>query len=167
MNPPRPLASLADRRRVVVLTAVSFLGHAGLMVLALRLGTSGAPDEMWRSLASLSFLFTCIFGWRLYFPRTLGLPGSSDDRELDERQRVVVMQARTGAYWVVSLLFVFGTIHLALASDRGWPLPTGRDTWQLIATTVSLLAGALPNALLAWTEPDPPAEELGDTLSAA
>lgn len=165
MSPPQPLAPLAERRRVVVLTAVSFLGYATLMILALRLGTPGVPDGTLRSFAYMSLLLTFVFGHRLYFPRTLGLPGLDDGR-LDERQRVVVMQARTAAYWVVSLLFVFGTIYLTLASGQGWPMPAGQDTWQLIATTVSLLAGALPTAILAWTEPDLPAEDVDAALSA-
>ncbi|GMA15852.1 hypothetical protein E5F05_06715 [Deinococcus metallilatus] len=160
---PRPLAPLRARRRVVVLTAISFLGYAILMVLALRVGTLRTPDETLRSLAYLSLLLSFGSGYHLYVPRVLGLPGT-DDRRLDERQREVVMQARTQAYWVVSLLFVFGTIYLSLASERGWPLPTGPDSWQLIATGVSFLVGVMPAAILAWTEPDSPGEDLANAL---
>ena len=162
----RPLAPLPVRRRLVGLTLTCFLGYVVLMVLAIRLGTPQGPQETLKNLALLSFVLSALSGWRLYFPRSLGLP-SLLKPDLDERQRHVVSQANSQAYTVVSTLLGLCIVYLALASTLGWPLPAGPEAWTLIATTVSGLIGALPAALLAWSEPDAPGDEAGAGLLTA
>ncbi|WP_102125557.1 hypothetical protein [Deinococcus planocerae] len=152
---PRPPAPLAARRRVVLLAVGGYL----LMLLGTGLrAVPGVSDWLWGPLSLLGLVTAWAAAFQLMLPVRLGLPYLKAPG-LDERQWQRLAQAHVSAYRVVGILILLGYLYFQTA-DRGHSLPVPRDsfTWTALWSGAMLLICALPGALLAWTEPDPPGE---------
>lgn len=82
------------------------------------------------------------------------------DAALDERERQVRDHAYRFAYVGVASAFMLLITYAAIVHDsgRGW-LPRTWNESQAIVWGVLLLTWTLPSAVVAWTEPDPIADE--------
>lgn len=153
---PRPLAPLSTRRRVVLLACG---GYALAVLVTLLGGVLRLPEALWASLALLGMVLAFFGAVQLMKPARLGLP-EARDRHIDERQWQRLSQAHMGAYRVLAVVFLLGTLYLLIAyPDHLLPLPTDDFGWTLLWFGAVLLIPSLPGAILAWTEPDLEAPE--------
>jgi hypothetical protein len=125
------------------------------------------PTRAWRRRAVLAAyggyaLTVAIYlvGFFALCSRSLGAWSIAHDSDssLDEHQQRVRDRAYRPSYWVVALILLLGTAYIQLADSSGWWLPSSTEASQGITWTLIFLAMTLPTAIIAWTEPDVPAE---------
>ncbi|MGA7158992.1 MAG: hypothetical protein WBY53_19255 [Acidobacteriaceae bacterium] len=102
-------------------------------------------------------------------PQTLNLSGRRESRRwwspLDERERVERDHAHYTAYRI--LRWTLGVVALGYGLSLTWTYPSlGKElpvlVWMLVVYVLSL-----PQAVVLWTEPEGPAEELSEVRSGA
>ena len=157
--------SRRERRRAWV--TVMYSGLAGWTVSSLLLGLvfSRNNTPLWLSEISSAFFVVGLLLWGFGFAVTL-LTSSyvshgrliftgiePQDRELDERQQATWHRASGRAYLVVLGILLLG--HLYWAFVHPLLSLTDKVPMGLFSLAVLLLAVSLPNAIVAWTEPDP------------
>lgn len=149
---PRPLAPQRKRRRIVAATGIGW----SLMVLgAVLTSGSGEASVLGHFVNGFGLGMTFAVYLMLMMPWKLGLP-SLKGYQADERQHLQLLQAYTLAYRVIGVAVLLGAMYLLIGSDEGTrlPLPHTREQWYPVFWAAILLVGALPTAILAWTEPD-------------
>jgi len=119
-------------------------------------------------LASVGLLLA--FSWMSQATRDYAIDCSGF--QADERQLLVRDAAYRSAYlWfsgiIVSGIIVSGISYARVASSKRlgpylW-MPTSDTEWQLICGSLVFLAASLPQALIAWREPDVPEEMAVDS----
>lgn len=140
-----------------VLVAVYFLLFAtGFAILFL--GAGGSHE--WDVLAVVALLFAVVLG------SAFSLVASPADFRpavmLDERQNALRLRAMADSYRVVAILIYLCALAIALQHFYGYELPMTRmgpigQSYRLLPL-VFLLPG-LPQALVAWREPDLDADD--------
>lgn len=148
-----------ERRRLWV--AVMYVGLAGWTISSLMIGLPYVEDVIpawtfysvtmvFAATGALGFLFTVFTSTHV----SHGLKDSSEpqNRELDERQRAVWDRASRKAYLIVMGILPVAAIYWGTI----WPLSSVIDenVMGLLSLAIFLLALSLPNAIVAWTEPD-------------
>ncbi len=149
------LRRFAPRRIRRVLVALYFLLFLnGLAILFFGVGGSSKDAEV---AGLIGVLGAVILGGVFY-----GVSSPADFRpatQLDERQQSVRLQAMADSYRIVCILLVLAHLVYALQSLYGYSLGpstvlTGNAT--LLFLPFVLLLPSLPQALVAWREPDLP-----------
>ncbi len=146
----RPM--LRSRRRALVVA--TYVGYAAFLAVLYAGYTAHWP-------LGLGVLALLLFGGTaLAFVQLIRAPGYAADTldaRLDERQRQVRDRAYRSAYYALTLLFgVLSLIFMyAAGSDTSWQ---GIRDQALLLPWLTFLPGSLPTAVVAWTEPDPPAD---------
>lgn len=76
---------------------------------------------------------------------------------IDERERELRDRASAGAYRILTGALVLLTLYVIVVAIFKLGLPTPSTAWQLLLALIALgwLATSLPQAVLAWTLPDP------------
>ena len=141
------------RRRGAVLAAYG--GYLGLVVawyLARRL------DSMPLFMLVLPLSIVLLVGLAVLFTSWVWHAANQPDPELDERQLRVRDRAYLQSYRVLAGATVVATVYGALAWDNGLWLPGTWNQVQALVWGVLLLTMTLPAAVIAWTEPDLPAD---------
>lgn len=150
---PRPLAPLARRRRLVLMTVG---GYALALAVAL-LYSATQPGNEWPFVVGsvLGLVVMAAGALPLYRPSRLGLPEGRDSH-LDERQWQRLSQAHMTAYRMVGGFFLLACLYFYAAHqpDRHLPLPSTSYAWALIWVGAVSFLPLLPTLVLAWTEPD-------------
>lgn len=77
------------------------------------------------------------------------VPSKLDEMELQQRHK-----AMNGAYMTFTAVFLAAIAYLALASDKGWWVPTGYGQWTAVFWGVFLYSTLIPTTILAWTMPE-------------
>ncbi|WP_424950436.1 hypothetical protein [Deinococcus sp.] len=158
-NLPLPVPVPRTSRRRLVLE--SYLGFALFALLTMVLPPLFRAQGWPNFLVPVAVLPLAIMvircSYRLLQPQRLGIADGADAM-LDERQLLLRGRAYLNAYRVLGLLIMLGLLYISLAADQGWPMPHGYPAWNLLYMAALLLSLTLPSALLAWTEPDPPAD---------
>jgi hypothetical protein len=132
-----------------VLTLVSLAAYpAGGLILALGPDGSGGLymfEAVGLALVTLSLIAAApVLGSRLQ--RIVGEEtGKLDEFELQLRYRAI-----SSAYAALSVLACLAMLYAALASDFGWWLPKGYDSFNAVFWGVFLYVSLLPTAFLAW-----------------
>ena len=151
--------SRLKRRRLWV--ALMYLGLAGWTVPAVILGLPSLEDAIpswvlfavfaaFATLGAVGFFLTA--STSTHVAHGLKADWKPQDKELDERQRTVWDRAVRKAYFVVSGVLLIITGYWLLV----WPvlrLPEAEVT-GLLFLALFCLVFSLPNAIIAWTEPD-------------
>jgi hypothetical protein len=137
-----------SQRRGLVVVAV-----ATLAVVALSPWTGVGGVLMWGLLGAY-VLLNAWLGW------SIGFVDSFSDRFLDERQRGVRDRAHRLAYVVVS----WYVLALLILMGRSPEVFGGDARALLLAAGLAVLV--LPGWIIAWLEPDPPAEEVSRASNA-
>lgn len=151
--------SVRERRRLWVV--MMYAGLAGWTVMSLLIGLPGLRNAVpsWAfytafissaSVGALGFLVTA--STSTYVSHGLKASTEPQSRELDERQRSVWDRAIRKAYFVIFGVLLVNTFYWAFVQPISDVLDEG--TISLLSITVFLLALSLPNAIVAWTEPD-------------
>ena len=144
------------RRRAV--TAI----YAGLLgwILWGWWNTSGSRPA-W--LASRIFLAITLHfaGWFVLTSHRTGIWRITNDPDgaIDERQRAVRDRAYRSSYLVLSGLLIAAFGYGIVAVDWGLPRPRTHGALGLVVWTVVVLVTLLPTTVLAWSEPDPAADD--------
>ncbi len=143
------------RRRAVL---AAYGGYA-LTVAIFWIGYAADLGPRFRALGFIPGLVYLV-GFFALCSRGLGAWNIANDSDsaLDERQQRVRDRAYRPSYWVVSLILLLGTAYVQLANNSGWWLPSSTEAFQGITWTLIFLTMTLPTAIIAWTEPDVPAE---------
>lgn len=147
---PRPLAPLATRRRVVLTAS---LGYALFLLTVTLDSVYGLPDVLLLVCGVGGTLLTFLGGVQLLRPARLGLP-EGGDRHLDERQWQRLSQAHITAYRLLGAVFLLAVLYFLMAFKNHLPVPSSSLAWMSISLGAILFIPSLPNAVLAWTEPD-------------
>ncbi len=144
------------RRRALV--AAMYLSAAAIGVLERLEGAGGGWTETARPVATLAFIVAIVLlGHLTYHSKT------NPDTLLDERGRSVRDRAYRQAHHAVSVLATAGLLYLVLAVRLGWAwVPGTTGEWLGVAFAATFLTASLPIAIIAWTEPDFPAEDPED-----
>ncbi|GAA5533615.1 hypothetical protein [Deinococcus aluminii] len=152
---PRPLAPLANRRRLVLMAC----GGYALFLLAVALDSAfGLPDGLMIALALVGMLLFIRGSIPLTKPSRLGLPGGRD-HQMDERQWQRLSQSHVTAYRLLGALFLLAVLYFLVAAQNGFlPTPSTSFAWMSLYLGAAIFIPVLPAAILAWTEPDPPGE---------
>lgn len=145
----RRLASRALRRVLVGVYFALFLN--GLAILFFGVG---GDDDGVRIGALLGVLGAVVLGGVLY-----GVSSPADFRPagmLDERQNLVRMQAMADAYRITCIVLAVCHLAYALQGVYGYEIAVraGGSGSPLIFLPFVLLMPSLPQALVAWREPD-------------
>lgn len=147
----RRLAPMRVRRVLVVLYFALFLN--GLAVLFFGLGGSGKAI---RVVGLLGVMVAVVLGGVFY-----GVSSPADFRPrvmMDERQNQVRLQAMADAYRITCIVLVLCHLAYALQGLYGYKLAgfagTGESGSALLFLPFVLLMPSLPQALVAWREPD-------------
>lgn len=153
-----------ERRRFWV--AMMYVGLAGWTLLSLMMGLPSFENALPGWTIFVVFLFFAGLGALGFFITAStsahvvhGLKAAGpQDRVLDERQRSVWDRASRKAYFVVLVVLLFITGYWMFV----WPLVRLPETevMVLLSLALFLLTLSLPNAIVAWTEPD--VETTGD-----
>ena len=76
--------------------------------------------------------------------------------QLDERQRAVRGQAYQTAYRILTGFVILLGLYVSIGSfNAQWFLPRDFFAWIIVFFGLAILITSLPNAVFAWTEPDP------------
>jgi hypothetical protein len=148
-----------SRRRAAVM-AIYFVGAAQMFFLY---GLQEDWFPKWGAILGLAAAALLFAGSVALLNRLTKDYGMESDRVGDERQRRVRDSAfRTAYQWFTVMVFLFG-IYVDLSLSRKlagkiWS-PTEGDNWRLVTWALVYVGVTLPQAILAWREPDPPAEE--------
>lgn len=154
-----------ERRRLWV--ALMYSGLSGWTVQSLIMGVpslKGATSGWIFFAVFFAFAALGAFGFLVnastmtHVMLGLGPAKPPQDTRPDERQRTIWDRALRKAYVVVLAVLLVVTGYLLFV----WPLlrlPRG-EILPLLSIAIFLLALSLPNAIVAWTEPDPEPEEL-------
>jgi hypothetical protein len=138
------------RRILVILYFLLFFN--GIAVLFLGLGNSGREADAAAMLGLIGALFLGALFSGVTLPTDFRLPGS-----LDERQSLVRLRAMADSYRLVCILLVLGFGLVALKPIYGFDLRAARLSESAglyhFLPFVLLLPG-LPQAFVAWREPD-------------
>jgi hypothetical protein len=158
----RDLPTLSrSRRRIAV--AAAFLGYPLMLLGYATLVASGiVPTAIWGPIAVVLFSTTLI-GVVAIYGYSRGRIG--DDRQLDERERVMMDRAVVLGYGAVITVAVVGLGILALYLSFVGPITITMTDLTPIIVAVALYLPLLPLAALAWIEPDVPADD-DDALAA-
>ena len=146
--------SRSSRRRAVL---AAFLGYP-LLILGydLLVEPGRLPSLVWAPIAMILFLLTLVGAIAIY-----GYGQGRMDRRarLDERERQMVDHALIVSYGVLAtaVTLALGALAVAASFDAVVIRMESLAPW-LIAAGVYL--PMLPFAAMAWTEPDPPADEV-------
>jgi hypothetical protein len=159
----RPLTSVPDlgplrlRRWRRVLVGVLGIGWA---LAAAMLLAPGVPTAL-----AIAAVVATLLVWVALVLVTRNLT-QTVDAFADERERVVRDRAHRLAYWALAPVLggVIGwLLTYAMRSSRQLILgPAVAPQIAAVCWTLFVLYGALPVAILAWTEPDPPEHEFDD-----
>jgi hypothetical protein len=150
-----PEPTRAWRRRAVL---AAYGGYA-LTVAIFWIGYAADFGPKFRALGFVPGIVYLV-GFFALCSRSLGAWSIANDSDnaLDERQQRVRDRAYRPSYWVVSLILLLGAAYVQLADSSGWWLPSSTEAFQGITWTLIFLTMTLPTAIIAWTEPDAPAE---------
>jgi fatty acid desaturase len=144
---------LSLRRRVTRRVLLVTIGALPLFVLSSGQYQRGHAD-VWTLLLFLPFF--------LYFPlaRFSSRVLRKTNGVLDERQRLLLARAYAVAY-KVAFVAIFITLLSYMFSDPSGPV------FELVLLWSFYLIWLLPTCVIAWLEPDPPAEEVSHASNAS
>jgi len=149
-----PGASRRTRRIWVVLAFVGFplvnVGYAALVEPGWLSRTIWAPIVIVLFGATLAGVFA-IYGY--------ARDRASMDAALDEREQRIRDQAWIHAYGFLSVVVVAVVAILALVTSFVGPVTIGMEVIGPVGISLALYLPILPSAMLAWTEPDIPADD--------
>lgn len=148
-----------ERRRLWV--AVMYSGLAGWTIQSVMMSLPSLKSIVsgwiffavffsFAALGALGFLFTAYAP--THVSHGLKVETGPQDGALDERQEAVWGRASRKAYTVLLAVLPIVTVYLIFV----WPLLRlpGEEALTLLSVAVFLLTLSLPNAIVAWTEPD-------------
>ncbi len=138
---PKASASRRQRRLLVLLAAAMVSAVAAIGLLDL---------PRWLSLA-------VIIGYWVAAQRldaTVGRPMRAR-AGLDERQRAEYDRVHRVAYRAMSLLLLFALIPALLLDGEVWPDTAVRTVPMVLLGGLAIVHLLLPQAILAWSQPDP------------
>ncbi len=148
-----PDASRRSRRTLAVLAFIGvplqYLGYVTLVQ------TDRIPTIAW-GIASIVLFSMTLIGY-------VGVVGYARGRaemsaDLDERQSQVRDRALALAYGLVTTVVIFGLGALALYTSFVGPLTIDMPSLTPLLIAIGLYFPILPSAVLAWIEPDVPAD---------
>jgi hypothetical protein len=120
-----------------------------MVVLSTQVAQTGGLFLLVAGLAGLGW---CSF--RLYWRTSLWKFGHDEPHTLDERQLSVRAQAYQTAYIVLATLLLLAVVGLSIALDKQWMTGMGWDQLQWVTMACFYLTLTLPNAIIAWREPE-------------
>jgi hypothetical protein len=146
------------RRLVVLGTFVAYPAlYAGYAILSWG-GTLPVVNQLWAPVAIL-LMFGFVAGIVMIYAVTRSRAEPTAP-ELDERQRDLAVRARSLSYGVL-LTFIVAMAGLwAVYVTTVGPVSVGGEWLISVAIIVGVYLPMLPSAVLAWIEPDAPAEEV-------
>jgi hypothetical protein len=141
-----------SRRRAVVTMMYSTFLIGGILGRLWKASGNG-----WLAAPAIALLVVGLAGYFLLVTLTkrfrAAAPGTDD--EADEREARVRDQAGAKAYRYVSTAVLLGLGWLEVtAGDPKVRTPRTTGDWSLVAAVFMLFALTLPQALVAWSEPD-------------
>lgn len=143
------------RRRAVL---AAYGGYA----LTVAIFWLGYAADLGPKVRALGFIPGIVYlaGFFLLCSRGLGAWSIANDSDsaLDERQQWVRDRAYRPSYWIVSLILLLGATYVLEADNADWWLPNSAEAFQGIIWTLIFVTMTLPTAIIAWSEPDVPAE---------
>ncbi len=144
--------SRLERRIVVVATYAAF-------ALALLLAPYGKADGLlWLRAAAIGLAVTGAAGYAaiLGYSKRFAVRSQRCEHVVpDEREAAVRDRAMARAYTVVAVATIIGGAWMWIAADdpRHWTPRTGTDWFEVLVVT-QVVMGSLPQAMIAWGEPD-------------
>jgi hypothetical protein len=138
------------------------LAAYGGYALTIAIFWIGYAADLGKGIRALGFIPGLVYlaGFFALCSRGLGAWSIANDSDsaLDERQQRVRDRAYRPSYWIVSLILLLGSTYVLEANNSDWWLPSSAGAFQGITWTLVFLTMTLPTAIIAWTEPDVPAE---------
>jgi hypothetical protein len=150
------------RRRLWV--AVMYAGLTGWTIPALAIGAPPLRDAVpawvfyagtfsFAVIGALGFLVTV--STSTHVSHGLGASTGRKEGKLDERQRAIWDQACRASYVVVLCILLLSNFYWGFVEPV---FDLDKSATSLLSLAIFLLALSLPNAIVAWTEPDPEPE---------
>ena len=148
----RWIRTRAQRRAVVTTMYASFAITIGFGVLA------GLSHIRWLGYLEFPGIFLCAWGFLALskMTRRYALQDTCSNPEMaDERQAKVRDNAMARSYLIVSLILMGVVLWMEMGTDspKFWR-PANFSEWQPVFWGVMLLTSTLPQAMIAWKEPD-------------
>lgn len=140
-NPAGKSRSLRSVRLLVLLTLVAY--PAGAL-----LRTFGA-DNLAVKAGGLLLVLASLIGLALLAGTRLNRITGEVPAQLDEYERNLRASAMETAFQIFAGFVLLGIVYIALASERGWWVPSGYDEWNGLFWGAFLYALTLPTAVLA------------------
>ena len=151
--------STLERRRFWVV--VMYTGLAGWTIYSLTISLPSLQDVIpqWTFyVVTISCIVIGAFGFLItlststYVSRGLEASAGTQDKTLDEREQAIWSRASRKAYLIILGILLLTHIYWAFV----WPLfrLIDEEVMGLLSLAIFLLALSLPNAIVAWTEPD-------------
>ncbi|WP_309571724.1 hypothetical protein [Deinococcus sp.] len=153
LSRPRPFPTRSSRHRTVLVYAVGLGAVLLVSLLALTLPPQGPVRWAMLAVYGAGILCAVVGGWLLARPANLGLP-QGYAQQMDERQREQVAQAMATSYRILGLLIIALFLGFMWGGDEAMIRLRSTQAGGGIAFTLLFLIPFLPNAVLAWTEPD-------------
>ena len=148
-------------RRAGVVAAYG--GYAAFVAVFWLSRQFDGPARHWIFALTIPTALVLLAGFVGLLASWVWIAANSPDAALDERQQRVRDRAYLHGYQALGATIVFGGIYALLAWDTraklGLWLPRTWNETQAVFWGLFLLALTLPTAIIAWTEPDLPADE--------
>jgi hypothetical protein len=141
-----------SRRGAVLAAYGGYLTMTGIWYLARRV------DSLALWLLVIPLALVLMTGLAVLLTSSVWHAANEPDPHLDERQQRVRDRAYLQSYRLLASLTSLAVLYGGLAWDNAWWLPSTWNQVQALVWGVLLLTLTLPAAVVAWTEPDPPAE---------
>ena len=141
-NPAGKPRSLATIRGLAILTLVAYPAGALMRVF---LG-----DNLAVKATGLSLVLASVIGLALLAGTRLNRITGEQLTQLDEYERNLRASAMETAFQLFTALVLLGIVYVAIASDKGWWVPSGYDEWNGVFWGAFLYSLTLPTAVLAF-----------------
>nr|WP_295373794.1 hypothetical protein [uncultured Sphingosinicella sp.] len=117
---------------------------AGALLLAL------GPDALSTKLAGYGLILLALIAYAPLIGRSLQRIVGEDTKLLDEYELRLRGRALSACYAAFAMLALLLVLYAAIASDKGFWLPSTYEQFNGVVWGVFLYASVLPTALLSW-----------------
>ena len=130
---------------VRICTAASLIAYpCGALLLAL------GPDTLTTKLVGYGLILLALCAYAPLIGTSLQRIVGEETKLLDEYELRLRGRALSASYTALTVLILLLVIYAAIASDKGFWVPTSYDAFNGLFWGVFLYASVLPTALLSW-----------------